>query len=107
MENAEKDQKCLVRVEKIFPKIKEERPAAAFTESDSTDSEDDEDKCSTLVYVEDKCSTLPSNHASSFPLTTEGHTISWKTGNIAQEKVSVVRCDYRGYLNDALVRYGK
>lgn len=42
MENAEKDQKCLVRVEKIFPKIKEERPAAAFTESDSTDSEDDE-----------------------------------------------------------------
>ena len=53
-------------------------------ESDSTDSEVDE-----IVYVEDKSGTRPSNHASSFSVTTQGHTISWKTGNIAQERVSV------------------
>ena len=84
VENTEKDHKCVVRVEKIFPKIKKERPKAAFAESDSTDSEDD---------VEDKCGTLPSNDAFSFSLTMQGHTISWKTGNIAQEQVSVGRCD--------------
>ena len=84
MENTEKDHKCVVQVEKIFPKIKKERPTAAFAESDSTDSEDD---------VEDNCSTLPSNDASSFSLIMQGHTISWKTGNIAQEQVSVGRCD--------------
>ena len=96
VENAEKDQKCVVRVEKIFPKIKQERPtrATAFAESDSTDSEDDE-----IVYVENKSSTPPSNHAASFSVTTQGHTISWRTGNIAQEHVSVGRCD-SDYLND-------
>ena len=89
VEKVEKDQKCLVRVEKIFPKIKKERPTAAFAESDSTDSEVDD-----FVYVEDKSGTPPSNHAASFSVTTQaGHTISWKTGNIAQERVSVGRCD--------------
>ena len=67
VENTEKDHKCVVRMEKIFPKIKKERPKAAFAESDSTDSEDD---------VEDKCGTLPSNDAFSFSLTMQGHTIS-------------------------------
>ena len=89
VEKVEKDQKCLVRVEKIFPKIKKDRPTAAFAESDSTDSEVDDD----IVYVEDKSGTPPSNHAASFSVTTQGHTISWKTGNIAQERVSVGGCD--------------
>lgn len=90
VEKVEKDQKCVVRVERIFPNIKQERPtrAAAFAESDSTDSEDDE-----IVCVEDKSRTPPSNHAASFSVTTQGHTISWKTGNIAQEQVSVGRRD--------------
>ena len=88
VEKVEKDQKCVVRVEKIFPKIKKGKPAAAFAESDSTDSEGDE-----IVYVEDKSGTPPSKHAASFSVTTQGHTISWKTGNIAQERVSVDRCD--------------
>lgn len=88
VEKVEKDQKCVVRVEKIFPQIKKESPAVAFAESDSTDSEVDE-----IVYVEDKSVTPPSNLAASFSVTTQGHTISWKTGNIAQERVSVARCD--------------
>jgi len=89
VKKVEKDQKCVVRVEKIFSKIKQERStrAAAYAESDSTDSEDDE-----IVRVEDKSSTPPSNHAASFSVTTQGHTISWKTGNIAQEQVSVGTC---------------
>ena len=45
------------------------------------------------MYVEDKSGTAPSNHAASFSVTTQGHTISWKTGNIVQERVSVGRCD--------------
>ena len=88
VEKVEKDQKCVVRVEKIFPEIEKERLTAVFAESDSTDSEVDE-----IVYVEDKSGILSSNNASSFSLTTQGHTISWKTGNIAQERVSVDRCD--------------
>ena len=88
VEKVEKEQKCVVRVEKIFPQFKKERPAVAFAESDSTDSEVDE-----IVYVKDKSVTHPSNHAASFSVTTQGHTISWKTGNIAQERVSVARCD--------------
>ena len=87
--NAEKDKKCVVRVEKIYPKIRQQRPPTAFAESDSTDSEDDE-----IVRVEDKSSTLPSNHAASLSVTTQGHTISWKTGNIALEQVSVGICHY-------------
>ena len=89
VKKVEKDQKCVVRVEKIFSKIKQERStrAAAYAESDSTDSEDDE-----IVRVEDKSSTPPSTHAASFSVTTQGHTISWKTGNIAQEQVSVGTC---------------
>lgn len=88
VEKVEKEQKCVVRVEKIFPQFKKERPAVAFAESDSTDSEVDE-----IVYVKDKSVTPPSNHAASFSVTTQGHTISWKTGNIAQERVRVARCD--------------
>ena len=89
VKKVEKDQKCVVRVDKIFSKIKQERStrAAAYAESDSTDSEDDE-----IVRDEDKSSTPPSNHAASFSVTTQGHTISWKTGNITQEQVSVGTC---------------
>ena len=82
LEKVEKDQKCLVQVEKIFPKIKQERPTAAFAESDSGDSEDDQVVEST---------SLSSSSAALFPVTTQGHAISWKTGNIAQERVSVAK----------------
>ena len=86
-EKVENVHKCVVRVEKTFPKIRQELPTAAFADSDSTDSEDDE-----IVCVEDKSSTPLSNHVASFSVTTQGHTISWKTGNIALEQVSVGRC---------------
>ena len=83
LEKVEKDQKCLVRVEKLFPKPKtQERPTVTFAASDSEESEDDE-----IISVEDTSSSLPSNSAVSFSVTTQGHTISWKTGNIEQEKV--------------------
>ena len=82
VEKAEKDKKCVIRVKKILYKIKSEEPTAALAELDSTDSEDDE-----IVYIEDKSGTLPSNNESSFSVTTQGHSISWKTGNIAQEQV--------------------
>lgn len=83
VEKVEQDQKCVVRVERIFPKIKQQRPTTAFAESDSTNSEDDD-----IVYVEDKSIPRPSNSAASFSVTTQGHAISWKTGNIALEQVS-------------------
>lgn len=86
VEKVEKDHECLVRVEKIFPKIKRERPTAEFVESDSMESEDDE-----TVYAEEASASLPSNSASSLSVTTQGHNISWRTGNIAQEKVSFKR----------------
>lgn len=86
LEKVEKDQKCLVRVEKLFPKPKtQERPRAAFAVSHSEESEDDE-----IISVEDTSSSLPSNSAPSFSVTTQGHTISWKTGNIEQEKVTAL-----------------
>lgn len=50
------------------------------------ESEDDE-----TVYAEEASASLPSNSASSLSVTTQGHNISWRTGNIAQEKVSFKR----------------
>ena len=83
VKKVEKDCECLVRIEKIFPKIKQERSTAMFAaESDSTESEDDE-----IVDVEEASAFLPSNTAASFSVTTQGHNITWKTGNIAKEQV--------------------
>ena len=87
VEKIEKDQKCVIRVEKIFAKMKDDRSTRSMTtaatmESDSTESEDEE------VIEDNSAVSFVQPNSASFCVTTQGHNISWKAGNIAQEKVS-------------------
>ena len=85
-EKIEKDLKCVICIEKKMAEIGTERLAieTALFESDSTESEDDE------VTEDNAASSLVKQSSASFCVTTQGHSISWRTGDIVKEQVNFI-----------------
>ena len=83
VEKIEKDLKCVICIEKTMAKIRTESLASktALFESDSTESEDDE------VTEDNSASSLVKQSSASFYVTTQGHSISWRAGDIVKEQV--------------------